>query len=134
MRTSFLVLASLLVFSLAQIIITPNLTLVDAIENNSTTDYKLLRAFAYILATHPELENDTIANVNEVVNSNKTLTDFFITLRGSNTTLLVAVSISSNLSTFFVSYSKIGPNSLQNITTPIPNPSLPSINNSSQIS
>jgi hypothetical protein len=110
MHKFFLLLACLLPLFLAQITAAGNFTLVESLQSNSTDDPLILRAFSCIISIHPELENYTVADVNEVGDANATEVDYYITLRGTDAAILAAVRFYANQSTFIVSYTKMAIN------------------------
>lgn len=128
-----LLLALIQTISLAQILAPANLSLLSATDASLASDPKLARAVIYILESHPELENATVLDVNVNTGGNGTANaDYFITLRNTNSTLLVAVTITPNTSEFFVSFTNLAPATSQPAPSNHTVPLALAINNNTQ--
>ena len=92
--SSFLLLS---ILTSAQIIQPAYSTLIDTAQNGSTHDPNLNKAYISILETHPELAYFYVLNVSSAA-VNTTGTDYYITLKGSdNSTVMAVVSLEANV-------------------------------------
>lgn len=83
------------------------LTLLAAISSNNTFDPLEMRALSSIANSHPELSDYEVMDIYDDSAPNGTESNYFVTMKTSNTSILVAVSFLANDSNYFVSFTQV---------------------------